>query len=147
MKAEFKHTLVNPITYDAEGNKKEGKVIKVECANPSQVEDWMQLDQEVTSAMFSSLDVFSKMGGETNNKKETDIDSESILMMLKIGKADLPKCLRLIRDLIVDTATIEDTKLTGFLWGKISIEDKRQMLGEYIANFIMPSLLSLKNLG
>ena len=148
----FTYNLDVPIKYGdtKEGSSKESKVLTIYEPRPANLREITRLDQEFMAAQAEALKKLDTSGNSSEapkaEKEESDIDkAKQILLLMNIGKADLMACYDSLRAILCSGArekpvcTIGSEKLTSFLWDEISIKDKKNILGLYYVNFIVPS--------
>lgn len=156
----FKYNLKNPIKYHKDGLEAEGSVLEISAPSSKNLAEISILDQEFSTA---AIDAMPKLSAITSDKPETtdkedakDLFDEQedknksgqMMIMLKVGGGNLMKCYGCLQVLLTSgskerpSCTLDGIKLTTPMYDDISLEDKKTILGLYIANFIYGSLVS-----
>ena len=155
LKSSFSYTLIEPIKYgNKEGLEQEGSVLKIIAPSPNDIEYISNLKQEVMISQLDAMLKISKLDIKENRKEkilldETELDkAKQIIILLIAGRAKMMVCYNCLELLLrggtkeKPACLIEDSvKLTNPIWNQISIQDKENILGLYLANFIIPFLI------
>lgn len=138
----FTFELSEPIEYSAQGELRDGKSITFYAPKPSQRKRVMKLKQ----AFFQSLP--KATGTEAPREKQTntedpEIDGDAVLLIIAQSDTDYAEFIETGRFVLCDNGKIEDAvSLTSVTLDKVSMDDMEQMVGQYVANFIVKSALS-----
>ena len=134
----FDYVLEEPVEYFVNGEQTEGSRITFYAPKPNQRKKTTKLKQ----AFFRAL---PKESSETSSKPDEDIDIKGaeILFTIAQSDADYTEFIETGRSLICDkVGKIDDVEyLTTPIADRLSIDVLEDMIGEYVANFIVKSAL------
>ena len=140
--SEHIYELKHPFKYASKGEQVDANFITVFSPNFKQIDKVAPIKQAFTIAIdeLNSDDVKIE-----ENKKEEDsgITPTMVLQLLYRANADVTKVFLHARELFKSGAALIDgeSSLTIPLMDKMSLDDFEGVLGVYIANFIVPSLM------
>lgn len=146
----FTHDLIIPFEIPKGGQLVDACSITVEAPTNKIIGYLAVIEQEVkkseleTMALFKNVigDVaFEKMRIEAEGKKES-VQSENNIVDSIITGGDINKCYIALCEILRQSATIDGVKMTQPLWEKMNPVDTKLILGAYIQNFIVTSLLT-----
>ena len=140
----FQYELPDPIEYSVKGEQTFGSSITFYAPKPAQRKKTTKLKQ----TFFQSLPRGNESAKPEQAKDETpEITGEAILALVASSTVDYSEFIELGRSLICDrNAKIDDVEfLTTALVDRIDIDILEDMIGQYVANFIVRS--ALKSLG
>jgi len=137
-KEDIVFTLSNPITYAHEGQSGEGQLLVLRAPNSKQQRERITLQQGFFRALNS---VSSSEGGKSEGSQ--DIKGVEVLALLLSSDVDMVEMHEAFRKLICSQACkIEDkAEMTSTLFDEIDLDDIDLLMGEYLANFILSSVL------
>lgn len=153
MKKEFRHQLLESFQYSANGEFHKADLIVVEAPKSSNFYDNLQfLDSLCNKAEIRSMKNIAPLLKELDNVKEEDkvkaqeineekdedekaLDSYNQLMS-GLEQDEIPKLNIAIVELLKKSAKVDGEKnFEETFWDEIGIEDRRLIIGKYIANF------------
>lgn len=140
----FSYELTEPIEYSVKGEQAFGSSITFYAPKPVQRKKTTKLKQ----MFFQSLPKSDGTRPEQTQKDETpEVTGDAILGLIASSNTDYSEFIELGRSLICDkNAKIDDVEfLTTALVDRIDIDSLEEMIGQYVANFIVRS--ALKSLG
>lgn len=139
----------------ADGQIEDASFITMTAPNFKQMSKLTPIKQAFSSAIKESLSSFDSEALEVAQEATTEtsgtdkgadsddgMDASSILMIMHQWTGDLSKVFGKAADLFKSGAAMVDgeTKLSGALLEKMSMDDFEGLFGTYLANFIVPSL-------
>ena len=153
MKKEFRHQLLEQFQYSANGEFHQADLIVVEAPKSTNFYDNLQfLDSLCNKAEIRSMKNIAPLLKELDNVKEEDkvkaqeineekdedekaLDSYNQLMS-GLEQDEIPKLNVAIVELLKKSAKVDgEKKFEETFWDEIGIEDRRLIIGKYIANF------------
>lgn len=140
----FKFDLPEPIMYATRGEPAEGTSITCYAPKPNQRKKVMKLKQ----MFFQSL---PKSEGQTTEKQptaeDTEITGDAVLFVVAQSNADYSEFIEIGRSILCEAnAKVNDEEyLTTVLIDKLDLDVMEDLIGQYVANFIVKS--ALKSLG
>ncbi len=140
----FTFDLSEPLEYSRNGEVVLGEKIVLYAPKPAQRKKAMKLKQ----TFFQSLPKGDGSAQQNNKEKESEeIEGHMVLFIVAQSDADYAEFIETGRSLICDrNAKIDDAEyLTTFTMDKIDLDEMENMVGQYVANFIVRS--ALKALG
>lgn len=149
LKKEFEFTLTTPIEFHAAngGSVHQGTFLTVKAPSNKQLKDVTKIRQALYKTLFDSEINKHK---ESDLKKENVIDDEEtgssgmlVMILSSINDAnELYECFR--RILLSGCCKINDEVIfTETLYEKMSEEDCANLLGRYVYNFFMLSVMRM----
>ena len=143
---EIKYVLTTPFTYSHKGGLQEASFVELTSPTSRHSKECGALKQAFFRAQ-NSLQVSkgARQGVEIPDEK---INGEDVVMMLAASKdVDLPEVFDVARKLFTGGVALLDgeTKLTVGVIDRMSQDDFEAMLGEYLVNFTLASLLEKMN--
>lgn len=143
MNSEVDFPLTTGVPYAKNGEEVEGVFIKLHAPSAKQLKECTTLKQ----AFFQAISAFQdREAPKTETKDDANIDGEAIISALYMSDVDMVKVLLNAKELFVSGVALIDgeIKLTRPILDAMSQDDLEAMTGEYMANFILSSVL--KNL-
>lgn len=151
IKREFEFTLSSPVSYQAEGQAQEGRLLtltapsnKVRAQRAKLKEAFMMAIAEAGEQEKEQKAV--PQGDQKDTVIEEDEFSEYVLMMLYSSpKVNIVDMLEEFKGLMIhgQCCTIEGSvKMTAPIFDSMDADDCDRLLGEYMANFILASFLN-----
>lgn len=144
-KKEFEFILNEEIEYQVEGDiKKTNKLLLKAPANINRRETY-KLRQDLLKGMREAADFGNEQNQDQNQKlnksSQDDLDASTVLAGLFMSSIDMTEYIETFEQLLLEECCFVDgkVKLTELLLKKISTDDLELLLGEYVANFILPS--------
>ena len=166
LKNSFMYEFEGELSYvnkkTGNGEPQKAVFITVKAPTNKDINEVMIIEQEYQKAELGVASILSKViGQETlskfveNNESyekpsessaKEDINRDSILKQLLSGNADMIKCFGALKTILLKgshtspMAVIDDAeKLTNGIYEDISVPDIKNILAEYILNFIVTS--------
>ncbi len=144
LKNEFDFKLNQPLKYTAEGQNAE--TMSLILIAPSQKDGRLasKLKQGFMRAV-KSLQKDNVQQSQTAETSTSKISASEIVMMLYMSDVDVDEYKEIFNELILNGNCQLDSKqkLTRPLYEKLPTEETDRMLGEYLENFMMSSLLNM----
>lgn len=146
-KKDFTVNLLEEVKYPAEGGEvKTGRAVKVFSPNAKQIYDLSVIDSTFNSALMKSMKTFKDFKEDDKKEETKGIDGAGALMILSSNSTpdELSNCYKSLMKLLTTgkPCEIDGVSLGTATIDKMSADDIKIILGEYIANFIAASLLS-----
>lgn len=148
---EIRYELKKSFEYAFKGDQREAEFITLSAPNFKQLDKMAPIKQAFTQAAKESFSGMSKddLDKHKEDKLEDDDDDEEaltgsqVITMLYGSTAKMERVLLQAEQLFKSGVAMVDgeSKLTTPLMEKMSGDDFEGMLGEYLANFIVPSLM------
>lgn len=151
---ECRYELKQPFEYAYKGDMTEANFITMTAPNFTQVEKVTPIKQALAAALkerFAGLDQSTIQEAqeiaaeqpETGDDDEGGIDSSFVMAALFTWTGNLTKVFKNAEALFMSGVALVDgeTKVTKNLLEKMSLADFEGMVGAYLANFIIPSLM------
>lgn len=141
--AELNFTLEMPLEKIAMGGVETTVTELVLHAPPAKHKKYPIKMRKIFSAAMMSL-ADNRKEQEVKPQEESDLDGESVIQMLYMANADIEKMHDLFKELIclkgMNVCLMNDSEpLTEFCYDKIDANDIDRLLGDYLANFMVPS--------
>lgn len=162
MKKEFRHQLLESFQYSANGEFQKADLIVVEAPKSSGFYDNLQfLDSLCNKAemramkniapLLKELDDIKQEDKEkakeiNENKSEDEIALDSYNQLMSgLNQDEIPKLNIAILELLKKSAKVDGEKnFEETFWDEIGIEDRRLLIGKYVANFTVSAQRNLK---
>lgn len=91
------------------------------------------IDTEFSNAILA----ISEKTKDKEQKNETQVSGKDFVMIMNATKCDMKKCFYSLREILKKNGKINGTILvTDSIFDKISYDDTKGMLGEYIKDFL-----------
>ena len=143
--SEHIYELKHPFKYASKGEQVDANFITVFSPNFKQIDKVAPIKQAFTIAIdeLNSDDVKIEEDKKEGEKESDGITPTMVLQLLYRANADVTKVFLHARELFKSGAALIDgeSSLTIPLMDKMSLDDFEGVLGVYIANFIVPSLM------
>lgn len=146
LKESYNHELVNKFNYGDKGNLAEAQFITFNAPTSKTLVLCSKLKQFFYQSMpkqDSSVQV------DTSEVKEVEIDGDSIMMMIASSKeVDLGEVLLTAKELFKNEEIAQldgEQKLTVPILDSLDNDELEEMVGRYLANFILASALRKMN--
>jgi len=144
-KKEFEFILQEDLQYaDGTGGFAKAKKMLLRAPSTKQKKYSIKLRQGFMQAVKSNVDTFSKSKNtaKTSSSHE-EMKGEEILGLMLMSDVDMVGFCDTFKDLLIDGCCLVDGKivLTLSLYEGLSDEETSRLMGEYIANFLIPSLM------
>jgi len=136
----FEFKFDEPIEFSHGGERVEGNSITFYAPKPKQRKKTGKLKQ----AFFRALPTEGNENQSSHRNEEVEISGAEVLFLVAHSKeTDYPDFIETGRSLICDqVGKIDDTEyFTTFIADNIELDVLEEMIGEYIANFIVRSSL------
>lgn len=134
--------LSKPLEYSSDGDFKKTAELEFGCPTMAIFDEASDLSQMVMNALMDAGKNAPKNDEESEPSGDLDADSVRVVLMSaeRVKFKDVAKCFE---KLALKCGTYDGKEvLTDSTFKKLSIEDFSRCICEYIANFIVPSLLS-----
>ena len=138
----FDYALKQPLKYATAGDTTEAVSITCTAPTSKHLSLCAVLRQEFTRAVQAFANQSQAATGEADESVE--ISGKEIMMMLYASTdCDIDKVIASAKELLTSGLAMVDgcEKLTKPLFDKLSIEDAEALIGDYLGNFILSSLL------
>jgi len=146
MREDIKYELKTPIKYTTGSQGMvEGSFITITPPAFKHMESFVPIKQAFTNSVLKLQGNVATDDSNINDTNEkTEIDPNEAMTLLYNYPDDLSEIFKHARKLLSSgVAMIEgETKLTQSLIDDMALEDAEGLIGSYIVNFIMPSLIS-----
>lgn len=137
-----RYHLKNSLKYAVKGDHLSAEFVEMRPPTYRQIDKVAPLKQALMSAI---LDVRDNKTDDDGAKKgnEEKIDGATYILLLYQGKGDIARIMSNARNLILSGVFLVDgeTSITQPILDDISVDDFEGLLGEYIVNFLAPSLM------
>lgn len=142
IKTEFQYVPKVPFKYSLKGEMVNVKFITLTAPTSKTTRECAALKQAFYRAMGERE---KEISGESDDSIDADIDGSDVMSLLAMSKdVDLPDVMDIGKKLfqMPGIALVDgETKLGNEVFGRISVDDFEDMLGEYMINFILASSL------
>lgn len=141
--AEVIYTLINPIEYAWKGEKTEGSFITLTAPTFKMITKAAPIKQ----AFMSAITEFQKnvsVEADPSSSDGSNVTAKQIMQILYSSSINVNSLFLNAQELFKSGLAMLDGQqsLTVPLMEKMSVDDFEGLLGEYIANFILPSLIN-----
>lgn len=147
---EFDFPLTTPVPYSHEGEQVKAQYVRLHAPTSRHVRPCAVLEQAFMRAIQDSVtdEIVSAAdkGEEATTEKPAALKGSGVISAIAMsGSTDLATVLETARDLFTDkkepVALLDgETRLTRFTADKISHIDLRNMVGQYMATFLLASV-------
>jgi hypothetical protein len=144
LKTEFNYELTTKFKYHFKGEVVEASFIALTAPSSKNIENCAPIKQ----SFFQAIGEQSKNTNDRSEPTDEDIDGDSIMMLIQMSKTvNMSSVLMHARELFSSGVALIDgeTKLTKPLIDLMSIDDFEGITGQYLANFILVSVLNKLN--
>lgn len=146
LKKEFEFFLQDEITYsDGRGEAIKTKKLFLKAPSNKQTKYAFKLQQKFMQAMKSNMADMKNQAASNQSETKTDekLNGDSIFTALLMSSIDISEFLEDLKMLLISGACLVDGKveLIEAWFDLIGFEDKGKLLGEYIASFLLPSIM------
>jgi hypothetical protein len=141
--SETIYTLKTSFGYSSKGDTIDATFLSLSAPNFLQIDKVAPIKQAFVSAISSMKSSLPSELQEVESEGEDEaISAKQCMQVLYASAVDISKVLQDAQKLLVSGVVLVDgeIRLTRALLEKLTMEDFEGVLGEYIANFIMPSL-------
>jgi hypothetical protein len=143
MKESFTFDLTKKIIYTTGDMKLEAEYLSIKAPAIAQYKLINELEQLFVNCYKNSMEFFMRFQSKDVDKQENkELDRNTILTIIQMSSTDINIFLTKLRDLLTSNQScLLDGKevLTTYLYDQINRIDRNNLLGEYIANFTLPS--------
>ena len=144
MKKETQYTLKQPFEYAKNGETIPAEFITIKCPSNKVLSSLSIIESQFMNAIQKAQKEANQeqvKEAMQNKEQEEELDGKGALMIL-LSYGDINVCYNEFKPILNKTAFVDGDIpfVSGSMWDKLSIQDTKCLLGEYIANFIMPSL-------
>lgn len=138
---EHTYELKEKFEYAHKGESVEATFIEITAPNKKQLSDFIPIKQAVTAAMKEIAE--GADNSEANETEQPEITGSQVLTLLYSSSVDMLKVMLHAEQLFKSGAAKVDGEenLTIPLQDKMGVSDFEGLVGDYIANFILPSLM------
>lgn len=138
----FTFELSEPVSYSSKGEVTQGTSITFYAPSAAQRKKVTKLKQFFFRALPKEIDAEVERD-KTKNTEQAEITGEAIIALIAGSDADYSEFIELGRSLLCErNAKIDDIEfLTAPILDRISIDELENMVGQYVANFIVKSAL------
>lgn len=162
MNKEFTHQLLESFRYSHSGEFHEAEIIKVTAPKSTGFYENLQFldalcnraemrSMKNIAGLLKELDLSEeqKTQAEAQNQERTEDEKAFDAYNQTLSGLELDEIKKLniaILELLKKSATIDGVeKFTSDMWEEISLEDKRLIIGKYLANFTVSAQRNSKN--
>lgn len=140
--AEHTYELKSPIQYARKGEMVDGSFVTMTAPTFREVDKVAPIKQAFMAALSDVSDGTEATPEEKEAAEGVEITGKEIMQLLYRAKASVADIMRHAEKLLRSGVFRLDgeEKFTSPLLDKMSLEDFEGLVGDYIANFIMPSL-------
>jgi len=139
---DFTYKLINPVKFANNGKQDEIDYLVLSSPSANQLQHSRQLKQFI---MRGIIEVSSKQSTDNNDdEKKGKINSEIVLLMIYGSSIDVNEYFNSFKRLLkTGIAKINgtDIELIPDLYDKLCGDDIDNILGEYVENFLIPSIM------
>ncbi len=140
--AEHTYTLKTPIRYAREGEMVDGSFVTMTAPTFREIDKVAPIKQAFMAAISevsSGVEVTAEDAAAADASK---IDGKQVIQLLYSSKGSVADIMRHAEKLMRSGVFLleGEKEFTSPLLDKMSLEDFEGLVGDYIANFIMPSL-------
>lgn len=135
--------LSKTIEYSRDGNFVKTATLELEAPSMNCFDEALELSQAVMKAVMDAADIAGS--AEENSVKQEGAISRDAMRMLLLSSNRVPfkDVSKICRNLFVKVGTYDGkTSLINDTFKKLSVSDFSNMIFDYCANFIFPSLFS-----
>jgi hypothetical protein len=138
--AEYTYELKKPFDYARKGDMVTANFVTMAAPSFREIEKVAPIKQALVAAISDITEV--SLGQEEAQGEAGDITGAHVVQLLYRAKGSITGVMKHAEKLFKSGVALLDgeEKITDALLQKMSMEDFEGMLGDYIANFIMPSL-------
>ena len=136
---ELEFVLERPIEYASNGEKTEGKLLILKAPSSKNQKERIKLQQ----GFFRAITGIKNEGKDKDKNDTADIKGSEILALMLSSDIDMVAYHEDFKRLITSgVCMVEGTEiLTAPLYDKVDPDDLDRMLGDYLAAFILSSVL------
>lgn len=147
-KTEFDFPLTTPFTYSHQGSQVEATFIRLTAPTSRHMRECAALKQAFGRANAALADRAAVQAGARKSEQQDEaITGEDVILMMAASTViEYPDVLDVAKKLFSGGVAMIDgeTRLRGELVDRMSQDDFESMLGEYLVNFTLASLLEKK---
>lgn len=139
MDTQITYELEQPIEYAKGGDLEEAKFITLSAPTSRNMAELAFLKQ----AFFRALPKDGAVEAEQEGDGEAKLTGDAVMTLITMSDVDLSSVLATGRELLTSGVALVggEQKLTKPLADNLSMDDLGNMIGEYMANFILASAL------
>lgn len=140
MESRKEFLLKDPIQVAVEGDLQDVQVIDLVAPAKKVLRKTHKLRQYLARAFIVAQQILpeDKAGAED----DSELDGGAIKAILLTGDADVEACLDELDKLALSGCVeVNEAPINKIQWGKVSEEDKEDILAEYLVNFILPLVM------
>lgn len=145
-KTEHDFFLRAPLSYSSGADQRDATFIKLFAPSSKVSRECSALKQAFLRAVPKNVDKSEAAAAAASSGSTDDLNGSDVIEVLAMSTAvDLPDVLEVGKRLLLapNIAKVEgEVKLTSALMDRLDQEDFENMLGEYMANFTLASVLS-----
>lgn len=140
-KIEFEFNLSVPIKHHKGGESVDCSKLILRAPSANDRRQTTRLKQLFMRAIQSTQKNFADQQPIKQKKEQTKLDGVSVTGLLLMSDIDLMECYDQLKIILLNNcAFIENEKpITEFHFNQLADDDLELLLGEYIANFLIPS--------
>lgn len=132
------YELKNPFEYARKGEQEKAQFIELTAPSFKQLQYHSPIEQAFAQAVGEIAETVS----ESDGGDDGELTGGAVLQVLLRWSGDVNKVYIAAQELFKQIAKIDgETRLTVPLMEKMHVDDYKALVGEYIANFIVPSLM------
>lgn len=141
--SEFNYELKKPFSYAAKGEMVEAHFITVTAPSYKQMTNAAPIKQAFMTAITEVAEKEITKHADVEKSDDESVTGEQVLQLLYSSSSEITKVFLYAEQLFKSGAALVDgdQKLTSELMQKMDMTDFESLVGDYIANFIAPSLM------
>lgn len=142
LRQEFEYQLNQPLEYHSGGAVVEAKTLLCVAPSMNQLNQTAKLKQGFFKALKNAQQSRNQ-AQETQAPADVDLNADMVMGILYMGDIDLVDYFNDFKSLLINGVCKIDglVDLSAHNLNKMAISDLEQLLGQYIANFLIPSWL------
>lgn len=136
----MEYLLKDSFEVSQSGEKVDAEKISIPAPNNLVLKDITVIDSEFNAAIMA---MSKNVSGDQKQEEEKEPSGKDLVLMLSGSKADMAKCYVALRNIMVKQGKInESISVTEHIFNKMSFQDTKLLLGEYIKDFLYSSLVA-----
>jgi len=145
IKKEFEYQLQQSFDYAHKGATVPASKITVKCPSNKVLKSLSVIESEFMAAITKAQQATTQEAikeAQANIAGEGELDGKSAIMAL-LSFGNINTCYDEFKIILTKTAFVDDDeKFEKPMWDDLSVQDTKALLGEYLVNFILSSLLT-----
>jgi hypothetical protein len=140
-KSEFEFELKESvIEYANNGEKVAASYLTLKAPSPKQTKFFMKLRQFFMQALKENVSSFNTSGTSKTDNDNAELKGEDVMSMILMSSVDTDKMLDIFESLLPDVCLLDGkVSILPYMIKQIYPDEMGMLLGDYLANFIVPS--------